>query len=430
MARPQSKQVHLYQKKGRPEWWARYSLPPDVARSFHAPSEIPEASRPPGADGRVAFSLHTTSKRHANQLVEKLQIQLTLAWEGKLKRQMARTLLDDRGPLVLTIDELFVQVAKIEAEKLALWHSLPTPQERDQADTIAPLTEDRYRRQRAYLAEALEAVYPGRRFYVHHCGTADNSPCDLRKIRSWLLHTRKLEAATYRQIRDYFSGHWKRLVVGAGLTDVNPWIDDKLAPPDAPRKARATLTAEQCQQIMALPSSWKNNALKLLLLTGTRPVELRWWLRNRYDANTKLWTVYQTKIGQDKVIPNTPDVAAVIADQLAVLDQLGLSDSLYLFPRYWGQKKGQPSTCKQMNKALTRAMAAAVGDKSATGLSISPYTFRRTIATARDRADLKPADMAVLLGHTNVDQQEVYRQLDAAAVYDSAARLQKAVKGA
>jgi hypothetical protein len=47
----------------------------------------------------------------------------------------------------------------------------------------------------------------------------------------------------------------------------------------------------------------------------------------------------------------------------------------------------------------------------------------------RDRADVTAADMAIVLGHTNTEQQEVYRQLDEEAVFQTAVAIQKKIKG-
>ena len=427
MARPQSKEVHLYQKKGRPEWWARFSLPPNVARAFRAPDDLPDASRPPGKDGRVAFSLHTTDKRVANNRRLRLQARLQEAWDGKLNRHMMRKLLDESGRETMTLEELVAEIEKAEATKVARGQQCATPQERDEQDTIAPETAARYRSQRLYVLEAIAAVYPGRRFYVHQVGVQEHSPCDLRKIRAWLLFTRRLARETYNLTRSYWSGHWQHIVCAQALSDVNPWPHRDLRPPDPRKIARATLDAPQRALITALPSTWANNALKLLMNTGCRPVELCHWMRNRYDPKRDLWTVYMSKVGKDKEVPNEPVVADIIAAQVKLLEHLGLAGQLYLFPRIHGARRGEPSTRRQMAKAVTRALRKVVGAKTATGLSISGYAFRRTVASLRDSADVSPEKMAGILGHSNTDQQQIYMQTDTEALHDAYRRIQKKI---
>ena len=436
MARPISKQVHLYLKKGRPEYWVRFHAPPDVARFFRSPEELPEASGAKAAqDGRVAFSLHTADNKRAKELCRKLQTQLDLAWEGKLNHLMFRKLTDEQGQVVCSLTDMFAELEKRDQARVKLWYEIPNPVERRGRGTLCPRSSKKIGLFRRYLTEALTALYPGQSFMVHHFSNRAKERPNVIAIKDWLQNTRqpkRLGRESYKTFRDYFSGVWEKIAMANGWADSNPWKCKEMSPPIRRKIPRAVLTIDQVKTILAAESSLLHNALKLLVLTGTRPVELCWWQRTSLDKSNNHWRVIQTKTGEFKDISNTPDVAAVIADQLEVLDEIGLGSSNWLFPRYfYARDKGLQADNKQLGRALSRTLEKLVGVKTDLGLPITPYTTRRTVATfAKTRAKADPHAIADIMGHSNTEQQLTYIQMDYDAMMETSIAFQKKLKGA
>lgn len=428
MARPQSKSVYLYQPKLSTQWWVRFTLPPDVARHFKPP---PGARIKPDRGNRVAYSLHTTSKTKAEEDARAIESQLALAWKGALNYRSFSLLTGSQGKQVCTLDQFFVEVAAREQQRVKLWGELTSPVDRHNKQALDPHVAKRYELHRRYLREALAALYPGQAFLVHHFGLDADSRPHLLQVREWILQTRRLEARTYKQLRAYFSAAWTQVAIRSGYCDTNPWHDDAMAPPDQVDKQWFILAADQRAKIFALGSSWKNNALKLLLLTGMRPSDLCWLMRTSFSAEDNSWTVMQPKTARPKLVPNTPDVAAVIADQVKVLNKLGLAGCNWLWPRYAKGKSGVPSDRHQMVKVLGRALHDTLGRTDAIGRPIQLYALRRTFASlAGRRARQDPHNIATLMGHRDLGQQMTYSQIDHEALLESATAIQKKIKGA
>jgi integrase len=434
MARPRSNKIYLYQKKGRPGWWARWTMPPELDRFFDPPKSLPEAaSRAAAKDQRRYLNLHTTDKRHANEIVADLQAALTAAHKRALSHQFVDALLQTQGKSVRTLANFFADLEIREQERVARWRSLSHPADRKKKRALAPETAARLKLIRAYLSEALAVLYPGQTFNVNHFSDQPGRRPNVIEIRDWMLNTRGLGVETYAQFKSYFSGAWKKVAVPSGYADCNPWENPEMEPPDKQHTERAVLTAEQRAQILAAPSTWANNALKLCTLAGLRPSELPWLMRTSFNAEHNRYDVIQSKVGgKFKPMPNTPQVAAVIADQLKLLDKVGLGDCNWIFPRVWEKNcRGQQSHRKQVCKQLDRALLKILGTKKdRLGRPISPYTTRRTFSSVAGRlSKIDPHNVADLMGHATLDEQMTYSQIDDEALHASAVEIQKRIKG-
>lgn len=419
MARPHSKRVYLYRPALSAQWWIRYTLPPDVARHYTDPAGVVPGGRP-DKQNRISRSLHTTDKRTAEDLSRRLQLQLDKAWLKTLDHETFAVLTNDEGKTTRTLEHFFQELAADEQRRVALHRELHTPRERRDRKALAPETAKHHALKRRYLTEALTALYPGKHFYLHQFRCSARGEPDVAKIRDWIIQERRLDPQTWDALRAYFKGAWFA-AQAAGYADQNPWANRQLLVARADAPARAVLTPAHVNQLLALPSGFANNALKLMICSSSRPSDLCWWQWSGFDAANNQWAVMQSKVAKTKLVPHTPTVAGIVRDQRKVLDDLGLGDSLWLFPRTQDGKLGQPrggqSERKAMDKMLNRALHGALGKKDALGRPISVYTIRRTFATVGGRrAKQDPHNIASLMGHSNVEQQLTYSQIDAAAL--------------
>lgn len=413
MARPQSKAVVLYRRAGT--WWVRFTVPPHVARNFKPPPGIPLRL---DTHNRARLSLETDRKSKAEEIARTIQSQLDLAWKQALNFKAFAILTGDQGKTARSIAELFDELQSREAQRVAVWRTCTNPIEARNRHALHPRTAKRYALIRSYLTEYLAAKFPNETILVSHFGLDSDSRPHLLAFREWLIGERGIQRMTYKQLRAYFSEAWQSIALPRHYADTNPWRDPALRPVRSGETPRTTLSIEQRQTILALPSTWHHNALKLLLLTGHRVAELCWLTRTDVDTAARTVRWLNSKTGRYETLPATDAELAVLADQLA------LTTGLYLIARKDGSQCEAHFLETKLGRALKRALTNCALPK------VSPQSLRRTWQTVAARlAKTDPHAIKDLMMHKTLDQQLTYIQVDVEALRSSAEHVQKKLSG-
>jgi integrase len=408
MPRSPSRKVVLF-RRGK-TWWFRVTVPRDVAARLKTPAGL---GLKLDAHNRWRDSLKTESKREAEELASAIQTQVDLAQRSALNLKAFSLLTGNQGRVPRTIDELLAELQDRERKRVAVWRSCSNPIDARNQHALHPRTAMRYGLMRAYLKEFLQQKHPGESLLVSNVGLDSDSRPHLVALKEWILNERRLQRITYKQLRAYFSEAWQSLAVPSRYADVNPWKDPRLRPPRAGEAPRAILSTQQRGLVAALPSSWKNNALKILLLTGHRVSELCWLQRGDVDTAAKTVRWLNSKTGRYETLP------ATAAELAAIEDQTKSHTSLWVFPR----KDGSQCDGHYLETKLGRALSAAL--ESCPLPRVSPQSLRRTWQTVAARlAKSDPHAVKDLMMHRSLDQQLTYIQADVEALRETAQTVQ------
>jgi len=411
MARPVSKNVVLFRRG--PTWWIRFTL---------RPGEVPHFKKSIALDARnrARYSLGTTNKAKAQEIANTTQALLDLARKQSLSHRAFHILTGDQGKVAKTIAEFLEELGLRDRKRGEIGATCTNPIEARNKHALQPRTVKRYALIRQYFIQFLQAKHPGEVFYVSAAGLDSDSRPHLLQFRTWFFDERHFGRMTYKQARAYFSEAWQSVAIPQRYAETNPWRDPQLRPPRGGETPREILTQEQRAALLSMPSTWHYNALKILLLTGHRVTELCWLQPGDVDVKAKTVRWLNSKTGRYETLPATDDELAILAVQMK-------EPALWIFPRGDGQQ------CEGhfMETKLGRALQRALKLKKCLLPHVSPQSLRRTWQTiAARKARTDPHAIKDLMMHKSLDQQLTYIQADVEALRESAAAVQRQIKGA
>lgn len=198
-----------------------------------------------------------------------------------------------------------------------------------------------------------------------------------------------------------------------GWIKVHPlqWID-KPGGAEEPRKR--FLTDDEIRSLWQHLDKLSPNprdVLKLGLLTAQRPGEILSMRWEDIDLGAGIWTLKDTKAGNDHILPLSPQVKEILENRKNGVGytkkQLWMKDSEFVFPSKYNVKKGAMSGHATSTKDARRKLQINSGVKDWTA-----HDLRRTARTILSRLKIKHHIRERVLNHAQGGIQGVYDQYD------------------
>lgn len=198
-----------------------------------------------------------------------------------------------------------------------------------------------------------------------------------------------------------------------GWITIHPmqWLDK---PGGAEPARKRFLTDEEIrilwQHFDLLPVN-PRDALKLGLLTAQRPGEILSMRWEDIDLDTNVWTLKNTKAGNDHLVPLSPQVKEILKNRKNGVGYskklLWMKDSEFVFPSRYNVNRGASSGHATSTKDARQKLQSTSGVTDWTA-----HDLRRTARTILSRLKIKHHIRERVLNHAQGGIQGVYDQYD------------------
>jgi len=397
--------------------WAEFSLFEGELERFNnlRPGWL---SKPihPDVRGRIQVSLKTGEPDVANKRAAELERLIGFvqanATAGTKKAQQ------------ITVADRFDQVAQKESADASLYDN---PIQGRKQGFIRPRTaRDRCYKRRLFL-EFLAERFPTRTLSVHEVNVGV-----VAEFLDWLKHPspshRALSNVTRSSIKDYLSVLWND-AQHLEYCKENPWNHPSVQQSEYVEHDNGRVTMfheaalfQSLPTIYRLPSTWDNNGIIIMALTGCRPSDLYQIQRGHVTAIDGLPFLndLQSKTAKWKRLPLTRWLQPIIDRQFAS------HDALWLFPRRGDNDQWRP--CREAEG--TRRWYRQIKRLGLPG--VTPYTFRYTFETAGQKLGFSALLINALMGHKSSRRTmaEIYTKFPTADIFQAAERIQASLLGA
>ncbi len=204
-----------------------------------------------------------------------------------------------------------------------------------------------------------------------------------------------------------------KVALANGWISIHPmqWLDK----PGGAESARKRFLSEE--EILTLWPHFDKlrpnprDILKLGLLTAQRPGEIHRMKWLDVDLKNSIWTIKDTKAGNDHLLPLSPQVKKILEDRKTCVGYSNklrwMKDSEYVFPSKYNTKKGAISGHSKSTKEARKKLQLNSGVKDWTA-----HDLRRTARTLMSRLNIKHHIRERVLNHSQGGVQGVYDQHD------------------
>lgn len=204
-----------------------------------------------------------------------------------------------------------------------------------------------------------------------------------------------------------------KTAINKGWINIHPmqWLD-KPGGTEPPRKR--FLSDDEIQTLWVHFDKLRPNPrdiLKLGILTAQRPGEIHSMKWGDIDFAAGVWTIQDTKTGNDHLVPLSPQVKSILENRKKGTGyskkMLWMKDSEFVFPSAYNLSNGAQSGHARSTKEARKKVQMESGIEGWTA-----HDLRRTARTLMSRLNIKPVVREKVLNHAQGGVQGVYDRYD------------------